>query len=85
MRLSLRLLPLLFAASPAFAGVSLGVDFRDAVGGLVGLSAVIFFMVLCFRGDSNPPAPGFITDKRLERKLRGDSTSAAAAGEPEAE
>jgi hypothetical protein len=85
MRLSLRLLPLLFAASPAFASVSLGVDFRDAFGGLVGLAGVIFFMVLCFRGDSNPPAPGFITDKRLERKLRGDSAAGAGAGEPEAE
>jgi hypothetical protein len=85
MRLFARILTLMFFASPAMAGVSLGVDFRDAVGGLVGLSAVIFFMILCFRGDKNPPAPGFITDKRLERKLRGDSGSGAAGGEPEAE
>ncbi len=63
---------LLLLHSSAHAGVVLGVDFRDAFGGLLGLGAVIFFMALSFRGDKNPPAPGFITDKRLERKLRGD-------------
>lgn len=57
MRLFARLLPLLLTASPAMAGVSLGVDFRDAVGGLVGLGAVLFFMILCFRGDKNPLRP----------------------------
>jgi hypothetical protein len=69
---TLRLIPFLALSSPAFAGVQLGVDFRDAVGGLIGLGTVFFFMWLSFKGDKNPPAPGFITDKRLERKLRGD-------------
>jgi hypothetical protein len=72
MRHLLRLLPLLFASSQASAAVVLGVDFRDACGGLIGLGAVIFFMYQSFKGDRNPPAPGFITDKRLERQLRGD-------------
>jgi hypothetical protein len=81
MRKALRLLPLLLASSQAPAAVVLGVDFRDACGGLIGLGAVFFFMYLSFRGDKNPPAPGFITDKRLERKLRGDS----AGGGPEVE
>lgn len=74
--MSLRLaLPLftLALASSAHAGVVQGVDFRDACGGLIGLAAVFFFMWLSFKGDKNPPAPGFITDKRLERQLRGDS------------
>ena len=64
--------PLLLLSTSAHASVVLGVDFRDAFGGLLGLGAVIFFMALSFRGDKNPPAPGFITDKRLERQLRGD-------------
>lgn len=83
MRLFARLLPLLLSSSPAMAGVSLGVDFRDAVGGLVGLGAVLFFMALCFRGDKNPPAPGFITDKRLERQLRGDKSGGGVELEAE--
>ena len=61
------------AASRADASVVAGVDFRDAFGGLLGLAAVVFFMVLCFRGDKNPPYPGFITNKREERKLTGDT------------
>jgi hypothetical protein len=69
---------LLFAAffalsTQASAAVVKGVDFRDAFGGLMGLGAVFFFMYLCFRGDKNPPAPGFITNKREERKLTGDT------------
>lgn len=74
---------LALTAVPLRAGVVKGVDFRDAFGGLLGLGAVIFFMALCFRGDKNPPAKGFITDKRLERQLRGDS--GASGPEPEAE
>jgi len=73
MRKTLAILSLTLLAARAHAGVVLGVDFRDAFGGLLGLGAVIFFMALCFRGDKNPPAPGFITDKRLERQLRGDT------------
>lgn len=72
----------LFMASSAHATVVKGVDFRDAFGGLLGLGAVIFFMALCFKGDKNPPAPGFITDKRLERQLRGD---APGSGGPDLE
>jgi hypothetical protein len=83
MRQTLAALCLVLAAAPAHAGVIKGVDFRDAFGGLLGLAAVVFFMGLCFKGDKNPPAKGFITDKRLERKLRGDSGSGGP--EPEAE
>ncbi len=83
MRKTLSALFLALAAAPAHAGVIKGVDFRDAFGGLLGLGAVIFFMALCFRGDKNPPAKGFITDKRLERKLRGDSGSAGPELEAE--
>ena len=72
----------IFLASQAPAAVVAGVDFRDAFGGLLGLAAVIFFMALCFKGDKNPPAPGFITNKREERKLTGDS---GASMEVEAE
>ena len=64
---------LLSASSQASAAVVKGVDFHDAFGGLMGLAAVFYFMYLCFRGDKNPPAPGFITNKREERKLTGDS------------
>lgn len=71
------------SASQAFAGVMVGVDFRDAVGGLVGLGAVFFFMYLCFRGDRNPPAEGYMTNKRDERKLRGGSASSGMEVEPE--
>lgn len=78
-----RLLPLTLIASHAVAGVALGVDFRDACGGLIGLSAVFFFMWLSFKGDKNPPAPGFITDKRLERQLRGDKAGAGVEVEAE--
>ncbi len=83
MRKTLSALLLALAATPAHAGVMKGVDFRDAVGGLMGLGAVLFFMALCFRGDKNPPAKGFITDKRLERQLRGDSGSAGPELEAE--
>ncbi len=79
----LRLLPLTLLSTPAFAGVSLGVDFTDAFGGLIGLGAVFFFMWLAFKGDKNPPAPGFITDKRLERQLRGDKPGAGVEVEAE--
>jgi hypothetical protein len=47
------------------------------------LSAVFFFMWLSFKGDKNPPAPGFITDKRLERQLRGDKAGAGVEVEAE--
>jgi L-lactate permease len=83
MRHVLRLLPLLFVTSQAPAAVVLGVDFRDACGGLVGLAAVFFFMWLSFKGDKNPPAPGFITDKRLERQLRGDKSGGGVELEAE--
>lgn len=73
---------LILAASRAEAVVVKGVDFRDAFGGLLGLAAVFFFMYLCFKGDKNPPAPGFITNKREERKLTGDT---GGGMEPEAE
>lgn len=76
MRPTLAALLLALAAAPLRAGVVKGVDFRDAFGGLLGLAFVLFFMALCFRGDRNPPAKGFITDKRLERRLRGDSGAA---------
>ena len=66
-------LSVFFIASQADAAVVKGVDFRDAFGGLLGLGSVFFFMYLCFKGDKNPPAPGFITNKREERKLTGDS------------
>ena len=69
------LISLLLLASRASAVVVQGVDIRDAFGGLLGLAAVFFFMVLCFKGDKNPPAPGFITNKREERKLTGDTGS----------
>ena len=64
---------LILASHQAQAAVVKGVDFRDAFGGLLGLAGVFFFMYLCFKGDKNPPAPGFITNKREERKLTGDS------------
>jgi L-lactate permease len=83
MRNFLRLLPLFFASSQASAAVVLGVDFRDACGGLIGLAAVFFFMWLSFKGDKNPPAPGFITDKRLERQLRGDKSGGGVELEAE--
>lgn len=75
---------LLLAQGALRAGVAKGVDFRDAFGGLMGLAAVVFFMALCFKGDKNPPAKGFITDKRLERELRGDGPN-ASSGEIEAD
>lgn len=78
-----RLLPLTLLSSQAIAGVQLGVDFRDACGGIIGLSAVFFFMYLSFKGDKNPPAPGFITDKRLERQLRGDKAGTGVEVEAE--
>jgi hypothetical protein len=83
MRKTLSALLLALAAAPAHAGVVKGVDFRDAFGGLLGLAAVIFFMALCFKGDKNPPAKGFITDKRLERQLRGDSGGGSVEVEAE--
>jgi hypothetical protein len=64
---------LILAASQAQAAVVAGVDFRDAFGGLMGLGGVLFFMYKCFQGDKNPPAPGFITNKREERRLTGDT------------
>jgi hypothetical protein len=64
---------LFLVASQAHAAVVKGVDFRDAVGGLMGLGAVFFFMAKCFSGDKHPPVPGFITNKREERKLTGDT------------
>jgi hypothetical protein len=73
---------LVSAAGQANAAVVKGVDFRDAFGGLMGLAAVFFFMFKCFQGDKNPPAPGFMTNKREERKLTGDS---GASMEVEAE
>jgi hypothetical protein len=73
---------LLGLSSSAQAAVVQGVDFRDAFGGLLGLAGVFFFMYLCFRGDKNPPAPGFITNKREERRLTGD-TGASMEVEPE--
>jgi hypothetical protein len=79
MRKTLTLILLTFAASPAHASVVKGVDFRDAFGGILGLASVLFFMRLCFKGDANPPAKGFITDKRLERELRGDGPNAGSA------
>lgn len=82
MRPALTAFLLAFAAVPAHANVVKGVDFRDAFGGLLGLASVIFFMVLCFKGDKNPPAKGFITDKRLERELRGEGPN---SGETEVE
>jgi hypothetical protein len=66
---------MLLIASQAQAAVVKGVDFRDAVGGLMGLGAVFFFMAKCFIGDKNPPVPGFITNKREERKLTGESSA----------
>lgn len=75
-------LVMLAAAGHLPAAVVRGVDFRDAFGGLLGLGAVFFFMYLCFKGDKNPPAPGFITNKREERKLTGDT---GASMEVEAE
>jgi hypothetical protein len=75
-------LPLMMIASQASAAVVKGVDFRDAFGGLLGLASVFFFMYQCFKGDKNPPAPGFMTNKREERKLTGDS---GASMEVEAE
>ena len=81
MKRGLFLIPVFFAASSAQAAVVAGVDFRDAFGGLLGLAAVVFFMVLCFRGDKNPPAPGFITNKREERKLTGDTGSVEVEAE----
>lgn len=75
---------LLLASSQAQAAVVKGVDFRDAFGGLLGLVSVLFFMRLCFKGDANPPAKGFITDKRLERELRGDGPG-SGGGDIEAE
>ncbi len=74
---------LFFSASQAFAGVMTGVDFRDAFGGLMGLGAVFFFMYLCFQGDRNPPAEGYMTNKREERKLRGGSASSSVEVEAE--
>lgn len=75
---------LLAVSAPLQAGVMKGVDFRDAFGGLLGLGAVLFFMALCFRGDKNPPAEGFITDKRLERELRGEGPGSGVGDiEPE--
>ena len=71
----------LFFASQAHAAVVKGVDFRDAFGGLLGLASVVFFMALCFKGDKNPPAPGFITNKREERKLTGDTGSVEVEAE----
>jgi len=75
------LLALTALQSQAQAAVVKGVDFRDAFGGLLGLGAVFFFMSLCFRGDKNPPAPGFITNKREERQLTGDSGSVEVEAE----
>jgi hypothetical protein len=75
---------LLLLSSRAQAVVVKGVDFRDAFGGLLGLVSVLFFMRLCFKGDAHPPAKGFITDKRLERELRGDAPG-SGGGEIEAE
>ncbi len=72
---------LLLAASSAQAAVVKGVDFRDAFGGVMGLAAVGFFMYLCFKGDKNPPAPGFITNKREERRLTGDTGSVEVEAE----
>lgn len=72
---------LLFQSSLASAAVVKGVDFRDAFGGLLGLAAVVFFMALCFKGDKNPPYPGFITNKREERKLTGDTGSVEVEAE----
>lgn len=72
---------LFLATRPAHAVVVKGVDFRDAFGGLMGLAAVGFFMYLCFRGDKNPPAPGFITNKREERRLTGDTGSVEVEAE----
>lgn len=83
MRKTLAALSLSLLTASAHAGVVKGVDFRDAFGGLLGLAAVIFFMTLCFKGDKNPPAKGFITDKRLERQLRGDSGSSSVEVEAE--
>ncbi|MES2202081.1 MAG: hypothetical protein V4498_07515 [candidate division FCPU426 bacterium] len=68
-------------ASQAQAAVVTGVDFRDAFGGLLGLLGVIFFMWLCFKGDKNPPSPGFITNKREERRLTGDTGSVEVEAE----
>lgn len=76
-------LSLSLSAAPAFAGVVKGVDFRDAFGGLLGLAAVAFFSYLCFRGDRNPPAPGFITNKREERLLRGENAGGGVEIEAE--
>lgn len=68
-------------SSQAQAAVMKGVDFRDAFGGLFGLAAVFFFMYLCFKGDKNPPVPGFITNKREERKLTGETASVEVEAE----
>jgi hypothetical protein len=68
-------------SSQAQAAVVQGVDFRDAFGGLLGLASVAFFMLKCFAGDKNPPAPGFMTNKRAERKLTGDSGSVEVEAE----
>lgn len=83
MRQFLLALSLTLSASQAHAVVVQGVDFRDALGGLLGLAAVFFFMYLCFRGDRNPPAPGFLTNKREERILRGESGGAGPEVEAE--
>ena len=77
------LLCLSLLSQQASATVVKGVDFRDAFGGLVGLAAVVFFMVLCFKGDRNPPAPGYLTNKREERILRGESGGAGPDVEAE--
>jgi hypothetical protein len=76
-------LSLTLFASRTFANVVKGVDFRDAFGGVLGLIAVVFFMVLCFRGDRNPPAPGYLTNKREERILRGETGGAGPDVEAE--
>ena len=81
MKRNLILVFALALSSRLTAAVVAGVDFRDAFGGLLGLVAVVFFMALCFRGDKNPPAPGFITNKREERKLTGDSGSVEVEAE----
>ena len=33
-------------------------------------------MVLCFKGDRNPPEPDYLTKKREERILRGETGGA---------
>jgi hypothetical protein len=81
MKRSFILVSALFLSARAQAAVVAGVDFRDAFGGLLGLAAVVFFMVLCFKGDKNPPAPGFITNKREERKLTGETGSVEVEAE----